>query len=49
MWDADLVTAEECSIDTIIAARCIESGYELLPDDRDFDPFVKHLGLRVTL
>jgi hypothetical protein len=24
----------------------IESGYELLHNDRDFDPFVKHLGLR---
>ena len=34
------------TIDTIIATRCIESGYTLLHDDRDFDPFVKHLGLR---
>jgi predicted nucleic acid-binding protein len=34
------------TIDTLIATRCIESGYELLYDDRDFDPFVKHLGLR---
>jgi len=37
------------TIDTLIATRCIESGYELLYDDRDFDPFVKHLGLRVAL
>jgi len=37
------------TIDTIIATRCIESGYELLHDDRDFDPFVKHLGLRVVV
>jgi predicted nucleic acid-binding protein len=36
------------TIDTLIAARCIESGYELLSGDRDFDPFVKHLGLRVV-
>jgi predicted nucleic acid-binding protein len=36
------------TIDTMIATRCIESGYELLHDDRDFDPFVKHLGLRVV-
>jgi predicted nucleic acid-binding protein len=36
------------TIDTLIATRCIESGYELLYDDRDFDPFVKHLGLRVV-
>jgi predicted nucleic acid-binding protein len=36
------------TIDSIIATRCIESGYELLHNDRDFDPFVKHLGLRVV-
>jgi predicted nucleic acid-binding protein len=36
------------TIDTVIATRCIESGYDLLHDDRDFDPFVKHLGLRVA-
>jgi predicted nucleic acid-binding protein len=34
------------TIDTVIATRCIESDYDLLHDDRDFDPFVKHLGLR---
>ncbi len=34
-------------IDTIIATRCIVSGYELLHNDRDFEPFVTHLGLRV--
>lgn len=34
------------TIDTLIATRCIESGLELLHDDRDFDPFVKYLGLR---
>lgn len=36
------------TIDTVIATRCIESGYDLLHDDRDFDPFEKHLGLRVV-
>jgi hypothetical protein len=36
------------TIDTVIATRCIESGYDLLHNDRDFDPFVKHLGLRVV-
>jgi predicted nucleic acid-binding protein len=36
------------TIDTIIATRCIESGYELLHSDRDFDPFAKHVGLRVV-
>jgi predicted nucleic acid-binding protein len=37
------------TIDTVIATRCIESGYDLLHNDRDFDPFAKHLGLRVTV
>jgi predicted nucleic acid-binding protein len=36
------------TIDTLIATRCIESDHELLHSDRDFDPFVKHLGLRVV-
>ena len=36
------------TIDTVIATRCIESGYDLLLNDRDFDPFVKHLGLRAV-
>jgi hypothetical protein len=36
------------TIHTVIATRCIASGYDLLHDDRDFDPFVKHLGLRVV-
>jgi len=34
------------TIDTVIATRCIESGYTLLFSDRDFDPFVHYLGLR---
>ena len=36
------------TIDTVIATRCIESGYDLLHSNRDFDPFAKHLGLRVV-
>ncbi len=36
------------TIDAVIATRCIASGYDLLHSDRDFDPFVKHLGLRVV-
>lgn len=36
------------TIDCVIATCCIESGYELLHDDRDFDSFAKHLGLRVV-
>lgn len=33
------------TIDTLIATRCIEDGLSLLYSDRDFDPFVEHLGL----
>jgi predicted nucleic acid-binding protein len=33
------------TIDTLIATRCIIDGHELLYSDRDFDPFVAHLGL----
>jgi predicted nucleic acid-binding protein len=36
------------TIDTMIATRCMESGYDLLHSDRDFEPFVQHLGLRVV-
>ena len=36
------------TIDTLIATRCILDGHELLHSDRDFDPFVEHLGLRVV-
>lgn len=33
------------TIDTLIATSCIEHGYALLYSDRDFDPFVRNLGL----
>lgn len=33
------------TIDTLIATRCIEDGLSLLYSDRDFEPFVEHLGL----
>ena len=36
------------TIDTVIATRCIESGYDLLHNDRDFDPFARYLGLVVV-
>ena len=36
------------TIDTIIATCCIERGYALLHNDRDFDAFEKHLGLKVA-
>lgn len=34
------------TIDCLIATRCIADGLPLLHDDRDFDPFTTHLGLR---
>ena len=37
------------TVDTIIATKCIEDGFALLYSDRDFDPFVEHLGLRSVL
>jgi hypothetical protein len=37
------------TIDSVVATRCIESDYDLLHNDRDFDPFVKHLGLRSVI
>jgi len=33
------------TIDTVIATYCIENELPLLFSDRDFDPFVDHLGL----
>lgn len=35
------------TVDCLIATFCIETGFELLHRDRDFDPFEEHLGLRV--
>lgn len=35
------------TIDTLIATFCIRDGHSLLHCDRDFDPFERHLGLRV--
>ncbi len=37
------------TIDTLIATRCIVDGIPLLYADRDFDPFVEHLGLRSAM
>ena len=37
------------TIDTLIATRCIQDGHTLLYSDRDFDPFVEHLGLESVL
>lgn len=34
------------TIDNLIATRCIMDDIPLLYSDRDFDPFVEHLGLK---
>ncbi|MBN3581164.1 PIN domain nuclease [Algoriphagus aestuarii] len=34
------------TIDSVIAAFCIKSEIELLHNDKDFEPFVAHLGLK---
>jgi hypothetical protein len=36
------------TIDCMIATLCTEQGHVLLHNDRDFDPFEQHLGLRVV-
>jgi predicted nucleic acid-binding protein len=36
------------TIDTLIATYCIENKLTLLHADRDFEPFAKHLGLRLA-
>jgi predicted nucleic acid-binding protein len=35
--------------DAVIATFCIERQFPLLYSDRDFDPFVRHLGLKSAL
>ena len=35
------------TIDVLIATFCIEYGFELLHNDRDFDPMEEVLGLRI--
>lgn len=37
------------TIDTVIATRCLADEHSLLFSDRDFDPFVEHLGLKSAL
>jgi predicted nucleic acid-binding protein len=36
------------TIDCLIATFCVENDIPLLHNDRDFDPFEKHLGLRTV-
>jgi predicted nucleic acid-binding protein len=36
------------TIDCLIATYCMREGHALLHSDRDFEPFEKHLGLRVV-
>ncbi len=47
-----LLRARGCTvrktIDCLIATFCLIEGHSLLHRDRDFEPFEKHLGLRIT-
>ena len=36
------------TIDTIIATFCIQNNFTLLHNDKDFEPFEKHLKLKVV-
>ena len=36
------------TIDLLIATRCIDKGWLLLHNDRDFEPLRDHLGLRTV-
>lgn len=36
------------TVDTLIATKCILSGFRLLHNDRDFVPFETHLGLQTV-
>ncbi|HUD14277.1 MAG TPA: PIN domain nuclease [Terracidiphilus sp.] len=36
------------TIDCILATFCIQEGHQLLHRDSDFEPFEKHLGMRVV-
>jgi predicted nucleic acid-binding protein len=38
-------TVRRYAIDVMIATFCIENGHKLLFSDKDFAPFVEHLGL----
>jgi predicted nucleic acid-binding protein len=35
------------TIDMLIGTFCIENAFELIHNDKDFDPLTKYLGLRV--
>jgi predicted nucleic acid-binding protein len=35
------------TIDVIIATFCIENEYELIHNDKDFEPFEEYLGLKI--
>ena len=35
------------TVDVIIGTFCLEKGFELLHNDRDFDPMEQYLGLKV--
>ena len=42
-----LTSTPQTGIDSMIATFCIENKFTLLHNDKDFEPFVKHLKLKV--
>jgi predicted nucleic acid-binding protein len=47
-WLRDRGITVRKTIDTLIATYCMENDMTLLHADRDFDPFVQHLGLKIA-
>lgn len=47
-WLRDRGVTIRKAIDTLIATYCMENDVTLLHADRDFDPFVQYLGLKVA-
>ncbi len=43
-----LGTTVRKGIDLVIGTFCIAHDHHLLHDDRDFEPMVKHLGLKTV-
>ncbi len=37
------------TIDVLIATFCIENEYELIHNDKDFEPFEEYLGLKIRI
>ena len=47
-WLRDRGITIRKTIDLLIATYCLENDMALLHAHRDFDPFVQHLGLKIS-